>query len=305
MYTAKRHSSRTPLIVFDRDKHDNITMPGIPMGGGGVPNNTMPGELAAWVEEPHRIPLLLALSLYKNTLQEFQGYLLQPGSSDRIGIWYRDFDEQWVVGCRGTSLFASNSGSDLADDSKIAFGSYCDLSLVKEAMQAVESILDQDVDEDDIWIVGHSLGGAAALCVAAQFQLNCISFNGGASPTNPVVSGPGPYLATHYHIFGDLVSTHMSEGAARVVRIKTEKTHFGELYPHSSERILDKVPFRIVSATEEDEAYLAWAKNYKLSFSILGAWFSIGKYIADMKKYSIAKKAPIPNSQRAISMGLY
>lgn len=304
MYRANT-LSRKRLVVFDPALHENVTAPGLPMGGAGVPAGTLPGELAPWVEELHKIPLLLALSLYSKPMQYFLGYLLQPDTTDRVGVWYREQDQTWVVGCRGTSLLATHGRSDLADDAKIAYGAYCDLTLVLEATTAVQAILDQGVDEDDIYIAGHSLGGSAALCVSARFQINCVSFNGGASPTNPVISGPGPYLATHYHIFGDLISTHVTEAAARVIRIRTAKTHFGELYPHSSERILDHIPFRIVSATEEDISYLDWAKNYKLSFSLFGAWVSVARYIADMKKHGIAKKSPIPNSKRAISMNSY
>ena len=43
-----------------------------------------------------------------------------------------------------------------------------------------------------------------------------ISFNGGAAPTNPILSGPGSTRFVHYHIVGDLISSHMSLSAANV-----------------------------------------------------------------------------------------
>ena len=74
---------------------------------------------------------------------------------------------------------------------------------------------------------------------------------GGVALTKQV--GPGPSRATFYHVFGDLVSTHMSPNAARVIRIAKHNTDFGVLYPHSSSRFLAADgEWRYATADEED-----------------------------------------------------
>lgn len=86
--------------------------------------------------------------------------------------------------------------------------------------------------------VGHSLGGTAAQCLAGQYSNSrSIALNGGAAATNPVLVGPGS-RARFYHIFGDLVSTHMSPNAAEVIRVAKKDRGFGVFYPHSSSRFL-------------------------------------------------------------------
>ena len=117
--------------------------------------------------------------------------------------------------------------------------------------------------------------------------------------------GPGPLLFTHYHVFGDLISSHVSSSAARVVRVRGDKTEFGTFYPHAVVRMLKRDGIkRLVTATEEDDAYLAWAKQYVGGFKIFGALFSLGVYLANMKKYDVAKKSPIPDSGRYEMMKL-
>ena len=297
--TYKRNT-RTPLITLSRN---NVTTPAPLMGGGGIPSDTREGELAAWVKPEHRTPLLLALSLYNQPIQTMSGYVLHAISSDRVGCWYRAETDTWVIGCKGTDFFSSSGASDILDDKQIAFGSYCDLSLVQEATLKIQWLLEQEVDVEDMIIAGHSLGGTAAVCIAAKFGMECISFNGGASPTNPVTGGPGPQIATHYHIVGDLISSHMSNAAARVIRIRTPKSIFGSFEPHSSTRILaSDGPWTYATADDEDEMYLAWAKQFKLGWGILSSLFTIGSYLAHLKKYEIAKKSPIPDSIRSISL---
>lgn len=51
----------------------------------------------------------------------------------------------------------------------------------------------------------------------------------GAAPTNPVTIGPGKERATVYHIVGDIISSHMSDKAAVVYRIKLN-VPFGDLF---------------------------------------------------------------------------
>lgn len=106
-------------------------------------------------------------------------------------------------------------------------------------------------------------------------------------------------LATHYHVFGDLISTHVSPAAARVIRVKGEKTEFGTFYSHAAVRILKSDGLKTpVSADEEDQAYLKWASTFSLGWKIFHPLFSIASYLAYLKSSKIAKKSPIPGSSR-------
>ena len=282
---------------------ESLTMPPMspPMGGASLPPTTKVDEVADWIQSRDKLPLLLALSLYTTPIVSYGDFVLQPefSQSNRCQAWLREQTEEWIVGCRGTDVFSSTGTLDLKDDKKIAFGSYCDLSLVAEASDIIQRIIDEGYDYEDIIIVGHSLGGSAALCVSTQYKIRCISLNGGASPTNPVMAGPGPMLATHYHIFGDLISTHVSPTAARVIRVKGEKTEFGTFYPHAAVRILKSDGLKTpVSADEEDQAYLKWASTYSLGWKLFSPLFSLASYLAYLKSSKIAKKSPIPGSQR-------
>lgn len=294
-----KHDSRTPLIIINKD---NITLPTPLMGGGSIPRNTMPSDLAAWIKYEHRVPILLAISLYETPIEEMGGYMLHALSSERVGCWFRPETDTWIIGCRGTDFFSSTGASDILDDKKIAFGTYCDLTLVEEASKKLEWLFSEEVEVEDITVVGHSLGGTAALCLSSKYGMECISFNAGASPTNPVIRGPGPQLAIHYHIVGDLISSHMSASAARVIRIfYPEYSKFGTFTPHSSQRLLaNNGTWKYMTADEEDTLYLEWARKFKFGWAMISAIFTLGTYLAHLKKYDIAKKSPIPDSIRAL-----
>ena len=145
--------------------------------------------------------------------------------------------------------------------------------------------------------VGHSLGGTAAQCLCQKVpNSRSISLNGGAACTNPVLQGPGPERATFYHVFGDLVSTHMSPNAARVIRIAKEDRNFGVVYPHSSARFLaGDGAWRYATADEEDEQWLKWGNRGE----VLG-WLSGGliPFASLILKMNLPRKSPIPGSKR-------
>ena len=149
------------------------------IGGGGISNNVTPYELADWVKEEDKVPILLALSLYQTPREELWGYKLIPNSySIRLAAWFNEVTGSCVIGCRGTSPGSSKGTQDLADDIVIAGSSkgVCDLSLVREGQKLYNTLKDQATT---IVFVGHSLGGTAALCLcSANPGTFAISFNG-------------------------------------------------------------------------------------------------------------------------------
>lgn len=122
------------------------------------------------------------------------------------------------------------------------------MELVEELRAQVQTFL----------FAGHSLGGTAAFCLAMwESNSRGVMFNGGAAPTNPVYTGPG-IRGTFYHIYGDLISSHISDEACTVVRVKIPHVGFG-LGAHSTSH-LRAANWKIVSAQEEQNGFRRWQR---------------------------------------------
>lgn len=122
-------------------------------------------------------------------------------------------------------------------------------------------------DYSELIFAGHSLGGTAAMCLGMKYpNSRVVSLNGGAPPTSPVRQGPGPERATHYHVFGDIISSHMDPAAARVIRIrKVGQPEWMSSYPHSSDRMMKGDQAWVYStAEEEQESWIRWGKRHPL-----------------------------------------
>jgi hypothetical protein len=94
---------------------DEECVPEIPFfGGGAVPVSTQPNEISGFIAEFHKIPLLLALSLYTQPHVYFYGWGLAAESSNkRCAGWINDQTGSCVIGLRGTD---PRSREDRADD---------------------------------------------------------------------------------------------------------------------------------------------------------------------------------------------
>lgn len=291
--------------------------------GEEVNLNTQTNQLAPWIEPNDKAPLLLALSLYNIPRKELDGFVLFR-SDVRVAAWIGP-NNVVIIGCRGTSVGSRFGSRDMLDNRVIALEpNYCDLSLVELATKLVKDVTDkingvkstfgkiQDFvlgrkkqDQTNIEpyfvFVGHSLGGTSAMCLCMKYpNSRGISYNGGAPPTNPVYVGPGKGRATHYHIVGDLISTHMTEAAAKVIRVKMPNMEFGGLATHSSGNVLSK-PFIIFSPTQEDIEYVAWGKKDKV-YSVVSKVIALTPSNTFKKVAQIVENEPIPNSQRWIAM---
>lgn len=123
--------------------------------------------------------------------------------------------------------------------------------------------------------------------------------NSGAAPTNPILSGPGSRF-THYHIFGDLISSHMAPWAADVVIVKKGNAFsiVGTSQAHSSENILKSSGlWSYGTQTEEDRSFQKWASTYQSSY-INNVWGKLISFLYFLKTRQIAQKNPIPGSER-------
>lgn len=264
-----------------------------------ISNKTTPEQLALWVRQEDRIPLLLAISLYSTPIKELGDFRFLQRSG-RVGAWMNP-EGVLVIGTRGTTPFSMNGLSDLADDIKISGSNVCNLSLIKDAEELLTKYLNK---ANSIIFVGHSLGGTAAMCLTGKYSnfyipVRGIGYNSGAAPTNPVLTGPGPQKFRQYHIVGDLISSHMSPQAAEIIRIKKNKASFGNVYPHTTARLLaSDGDWRYATADEEDQMFLHWAKTYHPGLDVLVPSGPLAKFLRIIITSGIADKNPIPGSSR-------
>lgn len=270
------------------------------MGDNGVTNDVTESQVADFILPQDKIPLLLALSLYGTPRDQLGDFVLVPNTyKTRFAVWFNQKTGEAIVGLRGTSVNANKGWEDVQDDSIIAYGAnYCDLSIVN---QVQEVLLQLAGKISSVVFVGHSLGGTAAFCLTSQIQNSRgIGLNSGAAPTNPILSGPGNRF-THYHIFGDLISSHMSPEAANVIIIKKSDGYslMGSSYAHSSARILaSDGSWRYATATEEDEVYQKWGIQYPPNSYITSVWTRLLQFLYYLKKKNIVNQNPIPGSER-------
>ena len=214
---------------------------------------------ASFVRPEDQVPITLAKSLYSQPLPELMGFILKANTY-RVGIWLNG--QQCIVGCRGTSIGGPDFSKDINDDRILAgisvIYNVCDLSLVQEATTLMQQ---NQIDPQTFQITfcGHSLGGRASMCLANKYpNTKCVMVNAGAPPTSPVYDGPGPQRAIHYHIFGDVISSHMGPDAALIVRIrKPGKPTWGSAYPHELARLdANDGPWEYATVNEEQESWM-------------------------------------------------
>jgi pimeloyl-ACP methyl ester carboxylesterase len=265
-----------------------------------ISNKTTPEQLAPWIRSEDRIPLLLAVSLYGNPRKELQNFRMLERNGSRAAAWM-DREGVMIVGTRGTTPFSANGLQDLMDDVNISGADYCNLSLVKVAEELVQKYSSK---AKSIIFVGHSLGGTSALCLTSKYSnyhlpVRGISFNAGAAPTNPILSGPGPQKFRQYHIVGDLISSHMGPQAAEVIRIKKSKALFGGTYAHSTPRMLAADgDWTYATPDEEDALYYEWGRSYKPGWDVLIPGAALGKFLRLIISNNLVEKNPIPGSTR-------
>lgn len=273
-----------------------------------APLNVSGKDIAEWIAPEHRTFLALNLTQSITAAKERDGFhLLEEFSNDQVAVWFKK--GIWCIGCRATGVGHLDVFADLADDEVLSGAMQkpvCDLNITANATKVIESLqanhpqFPKNPRLGEVWVVGYSLGGAAALCIGENIPwVLVLSFAGGAPATRPRFTGPGAARAVHYHVVGDLVSTHMSPNAARIVRVN-KKLEFGVITPHISGRFLKGDPsFGFWTADQEDAAFLEWAT--KTSNGSLLNPVNLVKNLITEATSKIACESPIPGSRRAKS----
>lgn len=229
--------------------------------GEGVPENATTESVADWILPQDKLPILLASTLAKGAIAEKQGFkLIFWTKSVHVAAWLNN--GYVIVGLRGTGVMLPGFARDLQDDAIISGqvgGTYTDMGLVKEGKMLIQRL--QLLGFKNFCIVGHSLGGTSAMVLATMFpNSRAISLFGGAPALNPFKAGPGPGRATHYHIVGDLVSSHCTPEAAQVIRVyKQGYNEWGFIYPHLFERIM-KNDARVGMIISPDQEQVVWER---------------------------------------------
>jgi pimeloyl-ACP methyl ester carboxylesterase len=184
------------------------------------PNPNNPDSLMAdFIRPQDKFLAYLACIVYGVRPHVINGaYIDQDLTSDRVAVWKTTSIA--YIACKGTGLGTSTGFQDLIDDLALTIGIMpCNLSIVHEANIVVAKL--QEMGYYEIHVCGHSLGGRAALCVATSSQAvkKCVALNAGAPAISPGTVGPGPNVATHYHICGDVISSHQQDATCLNIRV--------------------------------------------------------------------------------------
>lgn len=83
------------------------------MGDKGLPVTTTPQQLASWIAHDDKVPILLALSLYKVPRPFLDGFIFQSETHipKRSGAWI-NAEGLCVIGFAGTDPFDPNDRND-------------------------------------------------------------------------------------------------------------------------------------------------------------------------------------------------
>lgn len=212
-----------------------------------APYQTTQTRVAPFIDQQDHTLVTLIVSLYTTPIQEFDGFTISIGGPS-VRAWVRD--QEAIVGLRGTEV---TSFSNLLDDAALAgiVDGACNLALVQQGKQVIEQLLAQGYI---VKIGGHSLGGAAAFCLAQQFpQLErIVALNAGAPPTGRGLKGTGQKCRA-YHIVGDIISTHVDDSSAQVSRIHLAgETNWTKVtFYHSTQRFFESQSYQIWTAQME------------------------------------------------------
>jgi hypothetical protein len=203
---------------------------------------------ASWVDEEDWIALELSTSLYTDPIKEKDGWVMGE-STDSVSVWLKG--DEAIVGIMGTS--AKTGLSNILDDAALAgiVDDSCDLAVVNQAEALIRNLQGMSIT-----VAGHSLGGAAAFCIAHKFDLKrVVAFNPGAPPTGGGLRGTGDNCRA-YHIVGDIISTHIDDSTARTSRIHlTGQVRWNDTkYYHSTDRFFENKSFDKWYAQQEQDS---------------------------------------------------
>ena len=272
-------------------------------------------QIAPFVVEEDKLLFELATSLYHVPKYYYEGYTMLDLGNERVRCWAHG--DLVVIACRGTTVGGAGGFSDLKDDLVLSTGGECGLSIVDIANGIVETLkAGQPVKYRDnlgvhgehvfgtpsIRICGHSLGGAAAFCIARHHPeiVFAASFNGAAPIVGGPHLGPGKTRSRFYHIVGDIISTHMEQDSCTVIRIKLPKRvdWNNPKWYHSTERFYWEAAYEIWDPQQEQDDIQDYVYNTTLRTYLLTLFTGVvSKYLNRDRLRELVCSTPIPGSQ--------
>lgn len=261
------------------------------------------GQVAPFVRGEDHLVFRLSTSLYGTPIEELGGYKLTNLGSMHARVWVKGGSA--IIGIRGTNVNAAGGLSDILDDAALAgvlSAEVCALSVVRHARIITEDLIKRGFCE--LIVAGHSLGGAAAFCIAKEFPeiTRAVSFNGAAPPSGgPHTGALGRSRA--YHIVGDIVSTHSDSHTVEVIRVKlldTQLTDWGDpIYYHAVDRFYDHHrQWEYWSAQKEQEDIQDYVYHSTIGSTILNLFTGVvSKYVHVDKLREFICEHPIPGSK--------
>lgn len=248
---------------------------------------------SSWIDQRDWLPLELCVSLYTDTIQSKDGWDIIPQGTPSVRAWVNG--NYAIVGIMGTS--AKTGLSNLLDDAALAgiVDDSCDLAVVNQAAYIIELLSDKEIT-----VAGHSLGGAAAVCLGHKYPVRTVAFNPGAPPTGGGLAGVGFDRCRVYHIVGDVISTHMDDNTAQVSRIYLGgQVNWNNVkFYHSTERFFENRSYERWRAQEEQDSLVKFLYNQSpTAFLITTITGLISKEFNKDRIREIICKNPIPNTE--------
>jgi hypothetical protein len=148
-----------------------------------------------------------------------------PGDADPIVIAFEGTDPSSET-LRNNPIFLAGQ---LEADEQIYFGQIPEA--FTHALAFTEEILEtQGVSRENVFVTGHSLGGAEAEYVAAQLDLGGATFGAPGIHASAVPEGSTPELM-NYVVYGDPVGNYSADRPNRLSNIlfSDDIHHFGEV----------------------------------------------------------------------------
>jgi hypothetical protein len=255
-----------------------------------TPSDVAP-PMADFIRPLDRMAAYVAVHMYDNPVpREFYGFTLFS-SSTHVASWIRDTEA--IIGFRGTAIGKEGGFQDLYDDINIGLGDMCDLAIRREGERVLTELARLGYS---ITLAGHSLGGRAAICLSSLPNVvNTVALNAGAPVTNPEAK-TGGLNGTHYHIVGDLISTHVMNMETIRVQIQPQVDWLSP-WNHSKQRFLPGSNGPIISAQAEQDDLENWF------FERAGARLKAANVVTSLFSFSWYSKAknlictnPIPGA---------
>jgi hypothetical protein len=197
--------------------------------------------VAEWIHPHHRDKVYLISQFYGKPPKQFNGWTLVKQNT-RWGV-YEKGGEYFVL-LKGTN---PKSFQDLHDDLNIALEGPDWVSLIKEGDEVIQS-LDH---RHKISVGGHSLGGYSALYLGQKHNIETLALNPAATANAPMMYGPGPHLATTYHIAGDHISSNGNDDYSRIVRADLGYEGYQTIKAHNTDNFFKGTPKGFLTQGQE------------------------------------------------------